>query len=105
MRNCVIPALDFLTESEHLSFAAKTDIKAMASLTSLGRGRRSEIRNIELRSNMEIISFFTTYQKISHSLPTEKHQQKYIRRATPPPGEKEKFGLTLSTCHDSTTGF
>lgn len=38
MRNCIPPALDFLTESEHLSFAAKTDIKAMASLISSGRG-------------------------------------------------------------------
>lgn len=38
-----------------LSFAAKTDIKAMASLTSSGRGR-SEIRNIKLRSNTEVIT-------------------------------------------------
>lgn len=44
-----------------LSFAAKTDIKAMASLTSSGRGGRSESRNIKLRRNMEVItvSLFT----------------------------------------------
>lgn len=44
-----------------MSFAAKTDIKAMASLTSSGRGGRSESRNIKLRSNTEVItvSLFT----------------------------------------------
>jgi len=30
--------------------AAKTDIKAMASLTSSGRGRRSEIKHIKLKN-------------------------------------------------------
>lgn len=53
--NCTPPALDFLTEME-IGVAAKPDIKATASLTSSGRGGRSEIKNIGLKTSQVHLS-------------------------------------------------
>lgn len=53
--NCTSPASDFLTERE-LRVEAKPDIKVMASLTSSGRGRRFEIKNIGLKNSQVHLS-------------------------------------------------
>lgn len=64
----------------------------MASLTSSGRGRRSEIRNIKLRSNMEMISFsLLTKQLFTHYPQKNNNITRHMPSETSQRSEKGKF--------------